>query len=54
MTVLTFKVHPYGCISNGGFAALRERAHDEYPDILEYAKKGGRLYVDLGCCCMLP
>jgi len=45
------KVYPYGCIQNGGFAALRERAHDEYPAVIEYAKKGGHTVLDLGCCC---
>jgi len=44
------EIYLYGCIHNGGFAALRERAHREYPAILQYAKKGNFLVVDLGCC----
>ena len=51
-TTSLIQVHPYSCISNGGFAALRERAHTEYNEIVKYAKRGGQLYLDLGCCCI--
>ena len=47
---LLTKVFPYPCIANGGFAAVRVRAHNEYNDVIELAKKGGQLVVDLGCC----
>jgi SAM-dependent methyltransferase len=45
------QIRPYPCISNGGFVSLRERHHGEYQDVLNFATEGGKLCVDLGCCC---
>ena len=33
---------------------MRERHHGGYEDVLKFASKGGKLYVDLGCCCNQP
>jgi methylaspartate ammonia-lyase len=52
--VWLMQIHNYGCIANGGFAALRERRHGDYDEVVKFASQGRKLYVDIGCCCNGP